>query len=191
MTTNKFFAQITLAAVLLAAAGGAAIADEEHHSEGAEQPAQVQEMMPAQMDGMMHEMMPAVVKVGTLSLSGAFIRATPADAKSAGSFLDITNTGADADRLVAALSPAAAQMGLHEMKLDGKIMKMSEKAGGIEIPAGETLSLATGGFLHMMFVGIKAPFVVGETVPVTLTFEKAGTVDLILPVESEHFGHDH
>ena len=184
MTTNKFFAQITLAAVLLAAAGGAAIADEEHHSEGAEQPAQVQEMMPAQMDGMMHEMMPAVVKVGTLSLSGAFIRATPADAKSAGSFLDITNTGADADRLVAALSPAAAQMGLHEMK-------MSEKAGGIEIPAGETLSLATGGFLHMMFVGIKAPFVVGETVPVTLTFEKAGTVDLILPVESEHFGHDH
>lgn len=183
MTMTKSFTRATLAAVLFAAAGSVAIADEEHHAGGVDQP--------AQMEGMMQEMMPAVVTVGTLSLAGAFIRATPADARSAGSFLDITNTGADADRLVAALSPAAAQMGLHEMKLDGKIMKMSEKAGGIEIPAGETLSLATGGFLHMMFVGIKAPFVEGDTVPVTLTFEKAGTVDLILPVEGEHAGHDH
>lgn len=62
-------------------------------------------------------------------------------------------------------------------------MKMRELADGLEIPAGETVVLAPGGF-HIMFMGLKQAFVEGETVAVTLTFEKAGSVEVLLPVEA-------
>lgn len=127
--------------------------------------------------------MPAgpVVTVGDLSLTGAFTRATLPSAMAGGGFLAITNNGAEADRLVSAASPVAKMVQLHEMKMEGDQMKMSQKEGGIEIAAGETVTLAPGG-LHIMFMGLNTPFVEGETVPVTLTFEKAGTVEIELAV---------
>ena len=48
-------------------------------------------------------------------------------------------------------------------------------------PAGETIQLAPGG-RHLMFYGVAPPFSDGETIPVQLTFEQAGTVDVSLPV---------
>ena len=121
------------------------------------------------------------ITVGDLSLSGAFTRATLPSAMAGGGFVAITNNGAAADRLLSATSPAAKMVQLHEMKMEGDQMKMAEQAEGIEIPAGETVQLAPGG-LHIMFMGLNAPFVEGETVPVTLTFEKAGTVEIELQV---------
>jgi hypothetical protein len=127
--------------------------------------------------------MPAgpVVTVGDLSLTGPFTRATLPSAMAGGGFLAITNNGAEADRLVAAASPVAKMVQLHEMKMEGDQMKMARKEDGIEIPAGETVMLAPGG-LHIMFMGLNTQFVEGETVPVTLTFEKAGTVEIDLQV---------
>ena len=72
---------------------------------------------------------------------------------------------------------------LHEMTVVDDVMKMGEVPGGIVIPAGETVALAPGG-LHIMFMNVPAPFAEGDTVPVTLTFEKAGSVDLELHVEA-------
>ncbi len=137
--------------------------------------------------------MPAgpVVTLGELSLAGPFTRATLPAAKSGGGYVAITNNGAVADRLVSAASDAAAMVQLHEMKMEGDQMKMTEKAGGIEIPAGETVLLAPGG-LHIMFMGLKAPFVEGASVPVTLTFERAGTIDIdlaVMAVGAESAGH--
>ena len=133
----------------------------------------------------------ATVTVGTLSLSGAFARATLPNAPVGGGFLTITNTGGEPDRLMGAASPVAEKVQLHEMKMAGDVMKMSELENGVEIPAGQTVSLAPGG-LHIMFMGLKAPFVEGQTVPVTLTFEKAGPVEIELvvgAVAADHANH--
>lgn len=126
-------------------------------------------------------MQPGPVVLGDLTISGAFTRATLPNAPVGGGFMTIVNNGSEADRLIAAASPVAGEVQLHEMKMDGDVMKMAELEHGIEIPAGETVTLAPGG-LHLMFMGLKQAFVEGESIPVTLTFEKAGTVELLLEV---------
>ena len=120
--------------------------------------------------------------VGSLEISGAFTRAMPPRATTGGGFLTITNKGAEADQLVFVTSPTAGMSQIHEMKMDGEVMVMRELEKGVEIPAGETIVLAPGG-THLMFMKVATPFVEGEEVMVTLTFEKAGSVDLALPVE--------
>lgn len=121
------------------------------------------------------------VQHGDLNLSAPFTRATLPNAPVGGGFLSIENTGATADRLVSASSPAAAMVQIHEMAMEGDVMKMRQLADGIEIAAGETVTLSPGG-LHLMFMGLSQAFVEGETVPVTLVFERAGPVELDLPV---------
>jgi periplasmic copper chaperone A len=81
------------------------------------------------------------------------------------------------------------------MAMEGDVMKMRPMSDGIVIPAGETVSLEPGG-LHVMFMGLSSPFIEGETVTVTLTFEKAGSVDVELAVggvsaaaAEAHHGH--
>ncbi len=137
-----------------------------------------------QTQTMAHEAMTSpVVTVGALELSGGFTRATLPNAPVGGGFLTITNTGTEADTLLSAASPVAGEVQLHEMKMEGDLMKMQQLAGGIPLPSGETVTLAPGG-LHLMFMQLKTPFVEGESVPVTLNFEKAGTVELMLMVGS-------
>ena len=132
------------------------------------------------------------VTVGDLTLSGAFTRATLPNAPVGGGYVTITNNGAEADRLVAAESPFSPDVQVHQMAVVNDVMQMSELPDGLEIPAGESVTLAPGG-LHLMFMNIAKPFVEDETVPVTLTFEKAGTVEIELAVEafgaSAHEGH--
>lgn len=122
-----------------------------------------------------------VVHLGPLNISLPFTRATLPYAPVGGGFLTIENTGPEADRLISASSPAAAEVQLHDMAMEGDVMRMRPVENGIEIPAGATVVLEPGG-LHIMFMALRQPFVEGETVPVTLTFEKAGTVDVELPV---------
>jgi uncharacterized protein YcnI/copper(I)-binding protein len=127
--------------------------------------------------------MPASVTVGALEISGGFTRATLPNAPVGGGYVSITNKGGEADRLVSAASPVAGVTQIHEMKMEGDLMKMNEVPGGVEIPAGETVSLKPGG-LHIMFMQLAQPLVEGTKVPLTLTFEKAGSVEVELSVES-------
>lgn len=122
-----------------------------------------------------------VVHLGAINISLPFTRATLPNAPVGGGFLSIENEGPEADRLVSASSPAAAEVQLHEMAMQGDVMKMRQLVDGIVLPPGQTVVLAPGGF-HLMFMGLKQAFVEGETVPVTLVFEKAGTVEIALPV---------
>jgi hypothetical protein len=69
------------------------------------------------------------------------------------------------------------------MKMDGNIMRMRPVENGIEIPPGGTVELKPGG-LHVMFMGLKGPFAKDAKVPLTLVFEKAGRLDIELPVEA-------
>lgn len=121
------------------------------------------------------------IELGELTISGPFSRATLPNAPVGGGFLTIENAGTEADRLTAATSSVAKDTQIHEMAMEGDVMKMRELTDGLAIPAGETVVLAPGGF-HLMFMGLNQAFVEGETVTVTLTFEKAGTVALELPV---------
>jgi copper(I)-binding protein len=98
-----------------------------------------------------------------------------------GAYLTITNDGKTDEELVSVSSPVAGAVELHEMSMQGAVMKMRKLDKGIAIPAGKTVDLAPGG-LHMMFTKVKQPFKQGDTVPVTLTFAKAGSVDVALPV---------
>ena len=119
--------------------------------------------------------------IGSLKIGHPWARATPPTAPSGGGFLTVTNTGTTADRLVSATSPAAGQVQVHEMKMDGTIMRMRELDNGLEIPPGATVALAPGG-LHLMMMGLKDPLKEGTRVPLTLVFEKAGKIDVELMV---------
>lgn len=133
--------------------------------------------------------------LGPINISQPFSRATLPNAPVGGGFMTIENTGAEADRLVSVTSPASPDVQIHEMAMQGDVMKMRKLSDGLPIGAGETVTLAPGG-LHLMFMGLTQRFIEGETVPVTLTFEKAGTVELELPVlgaaadaPADHTGH--
>ena len=121
-------------------------------------------------------------KIGSLEIDHPWTRATPPTAKAVGGFLTITNKGTTPDRLIAARSPASTKVEIHEMKMDGSVMRMRELENGLEIPPGATVALKPGGY-HIMFMDLKAPFAKDAKIPVTLVFEKAGSVDVVLAVQ--------
>jgi len=117
----------------------------------------------------------------TLRISNAFARATPPGAKVAGAFMSIENQGKETDRLVSASSPVAGLVEIHEMAMDGGLMKM-RAVKVIDLKPGATVELRPGGY-HVMLEDLKQPLKQGEQVPVLLTFEKAGTVEIKVKVE--------
>ncbi len=122
-------------------------------------------------------------RLGTIEILRPWTRATPPTAQSGGGFLVVTNAGTTPDRLIAAKSTAADKVEIHEMKMDGNVMRMRELEKGLEIPPGSSVELKPGGY-HIMFMGLKAPFAKDARVPITLVFEKAGSVDIELPVQA-------
>jgi copper(I)-binding protein len=125
-------------------------------------------------------------KVGDIQLDGAWARATVAGQKVAGGFVKIDNKGA-ADKLVSARADVGAATELHTMSMDGGTMRM-RKVDAIDVPAKATTELKPGG-LHIMFIDLKRQLAVGETVPVTLRFEKAGEVKVDFKVQQAPAGN--
>ena len=122
------------------------------------------------------------VKAGDLVISQAWSRATPGGAKVAGGFLTIENKGTAPDRLVSVSADIAGKSEIHEMAMDNGVMKMRPLHKGLVIDPGKTVKLAPGGN-HLMLQDLKGPFKQGDKVPVTLTFEKAGKVEVSLDVQ--------
>ena len=120
---------------------------------------------------------------GTLEISGGYSRATLPNAPVGAGYITITNKGTEDDTLVSVASPVAGVTQIHEMKMEGDVMKMTELPDGLVIPAGQSVALAPGG-LHIMFMDLKEPLVEGAKVPVTLTFKTAGTIEIELVVGS-------
>ena len=121
------------------------------------------------------------VTTNAIKIEDAYTRATVPGQQVAGGFMKIENKGA-ADQLISASSPVAGEVQLHEMAMDGNIMKMRQ-VKDIPLPAGGAVELKPGG-LHLMFMNIKAPLTAGETVPVKLKFAKAGEVEVKMPVNA-------
>ncbi len=111
---------------------------------------------------------PAAVKV-----EGAWARATVQGQQGTGAFMDIT--AAQSMRLVGVSSPVAGVAEVHEMKMDGDVMKM-RAVPALDLPAGKTVQLKPGGY-HLMLMDLKTPLLKDSTVPVTLRFKNAAGVD--------------
>lgn len=136
-------------------------------------------------------------KAAGLAIGHPWSRETAPGQSVGGGFLTVANPGKTDDRLIAVASPIAAQVQLHTMTMDGGVMRMREVTGGLTVPAGGTLELKPGGY-HIMFIGLKKPLKAGERVPATLTFQRAGKVQVAFavqpatsagPMEMPHAGH--
>ena len=122
---------------------------------------------------------PAAV-AGTISIENPFARATTNDVSAV--FMTVKNSGSTADRLVnAKVDPAiAGTVEVHETVTQGATSKM-QKVAGIDIPANGSAELKSGGY-HIMLMNVKREIKEGETLEVTVVFEKAGEVKVKAPV---------
>ena len=121
------------------------------------------------------------VKLGAITVEHPYARATAAGQPTGGGFMQIDNAG-PADRLMSARATVSGTVELHEMKMEGDVMRMRQ-VDGIALPAGKSVALKPGGY-HVMFIGLKAPLKAGDSFPMTLKFEKAGEVTVEMKVEA-------
>ena len=128
-------------------------------------------------------------KFGDLTIAHPWSRATLPGAKVAAGYLTVKNAGSSPDRLISMTADISGKAEIHEMTVKDGVMTMRPITGGLEIPAGGELKLEPGSY-HIMFMELKAPAVEGVKFPGTLTFEKAGTVNVEFAVEKAG-GEDH
>lgn len=124
---------------------------------------------------------PVLAASSTIEVSRAWSRPAPRGGNGAG-YAVITNHGTTADTLVAASSPVAARIEIHESMIMGGQAMMHPRPGGLPVPAGATVALKPGGW-HMMLMGLKQPLKAGDHYPATLTFKKAGKVTVQFSVQ--------
>ena len=133
---------------------------------------------------------PAVAQAPALHVSGW----ARAGVGSSAAYVSVHNGGA-ADRLIGASSPAAASVSVHDSQNSGGVMRM-RPVGALRVAAGGRLAMKPGG-MHVMVMGLKAPLRPGTRLPLTLRFERAGNVQVSLPVlppgssgpKGDHRGH--
>lgn len=120
-----------------------------------------------------------------IEIERAWTRATGPTAQTAVAYVAVRNRGAAPDRLVSASSPEARAVEMHETTMEGGVMRMRPVEGGIVVPPGGLVRLEPdGGGVHLMLVGPTRAFARGERVPLTLTFERAGGVQVEMTVEA-------
>jgi hypothetical protein len=124
---------------------------------------------------------PALAQV---EVKDAWVRGTVATQTATGAFMRLT--ASEDARLVDAKSPVAGAVEIHEMRMDGNVMRM-RAVKGLDLPAGRAVELKPGGY-HVMLMELKQPLKEGESVPLSITVEtKAGkrtTIDLSAPVKA-------
>ena len=121
-------------------------------------------------------------KLGDLMIDHPWARASIGQAKAGAAYLTIVNGGSEPDRLMAVETPAAKRAELHTHVMKDGVMKM-RRLEAVEVAPGEPTVFQPGG-LHVMLMGLKAPLAEGETFPLTLSFEKAGTLEITVKIEA-------
>ena len=115
-------------------------------------------------------LMGSIVHAQSVDVKDAWVRTSVQGQKATGAFMKLT--AKDGAKLVAASSPVAGVTEVHEMKMEGDIMKMKAVAGGLDLPAGKTVELKPGGY-HVMLMDLKAALPKDSTIPLTLVFKDA------------------
>src|SRR6516165_8535636 len=121
----------------------------------------------------------AMAQPAQLEVNNAWARATAGKADTGVAYVAIQSP--TADRLVSLSTPAAKKAELHTMSMQGMVMKM-RPLSGLNIPAGQPVTLKPGGD-HIMLMGLNQALRAGETFPLTLDFEKAGSRTVTVTVE--------
>jgi len=116
-----------------------------------------------------------------LHIDHPFARATPGGARNGGVYLTVENRGDQVDRLIGVSTPVA-HAELHRMSMDGGVMRM-RAVDSVEVNPGARVMLQPGGY-HVMLMDLKRPLQAGESFPLTLAFEKAGSIEVNVVVES-------
>jgi periplasmic copper chaperone A len=135
----------------------------------------------------------SAVRIGQLTITAPWTRATPQGARVAGGYMTITNTGSEPDRLIGGTFQLAGRFEVHEMAVTGGVMTMRELAQGLDIPAGGKVELRPGGF-HVMFMDLRGQVREGQPIKGTLVFQRAGTVEIeyrVAPIGARSGGHAH
>lgn len=110
----------------------------------------------------------------TVEIKDAWVRTSVPGQKATGAFMKITSK--DGAKLIGVSSPAAGVAEVHEMKMEGDVMKMRAIPGGLDIAAGKTVELKPGGY-HVMLMDLKAALLKDSLVPLTLVFKDAKGVE--------------
>lgn len=137
----------------------------------------------------------AFVATGALAqvdVKDPWVRATVPAQTATGAFMELT--AKEDARLVAARSPVARTVEIHEMKMEGGVMKM-RAIPGLELPAGKAVALSPSGY-HIMLMGLKGQVKAGDSVPLTLVVEtKGGRQEIEVKAQAkalaEAHGHHH
>ena len=118
-----------------------------------------------------------------VDVKDAWVRTSVQGQKATGAFMKIT--AKEGGTLVGVASPVAGVAEVHEMKMDGDVMRMRALPNGLALPAGKTVALTPGGY-HVMLMDLKATLPKDSTIPLTLTFKNAkgeqSQVELKVPV---------
>jgi periplasmic copper chaperone A len=139
----------------------------------------------------------AVLHAQTVDVKDAWARATVQGQKATGAFMKLT--APQTAKLVSASSPVAGVTEVHEMKMEGDVMKM-RAVPALDLPAGKAVELKPGGY-HVMLMDLKTALRPDSTIPLTLTFRdaqgKESKQELQVPVRSPNAmaapvaGHQH
>ena len=121
-------------------------------------------------------------KAAEIHINNPYARATMPMQPAAGAYITIENTGKTADKLLALTSPAAKNVELHTMSMDGNVMKM-RAVPQLELKPADKIVMQPGSGYHIMLTGLVQPLKAGDKFPLTLTFEKAGKVAISVRVE--------
>jgi copper(I)-binding protein len=125
------------------------------------------------------------VQAQTVEVKNAWERATVQGQKATGAFMQITAPAATT--LIGVSTPVAGVAEIHEMKMDGDVMRMRPLPKGLELPAGKAVQLKPGGY-HLMLMDLKLPLQKDTTIPLTLTLRDSkgvqSTQELRVPVLS-------
>lgn len=121
-------------------------------------------------------------KQGDIEIGHIWTRATAPGTTTAAIYVPLLNEGKETDRLIAVSSDEAKKIEIHEDSNENGIMKM-QKLDALTLEPGKPVSLRPGG-IHFMVIGLKHQLKEGEMFPLTLQFEKAGSIKVEAMIEA-------
>ncbi len=130
------------------------------------------------------------IKFKQLEIEDAWIKETPPNHQVTGGYFKIENDGDTADVLIGVASDFAMKSEIHEMKMEGDVMKMRPLENGLIIPADGKVYLKPGGY-HLMFMKLKQQMTPMDVHQVTLTFKNSGSITIPMTVHKMSHGMKH
>jgi periplasmic copper chaperone A len=183
---RKFtLAFVILGGAVIASAGGKA---EDFPPKEAAQPKGVTKEVAKPTDAVTKDLAvknePKATSSKAITVIAPWSRATPGASKNGAVFLEIKSAADEADKLLNVSGPVAANIEIHNHINDNGIMQM-RRVDFIDVAEGGFTKLVPGGF-HIMLLGLTQPLKAGETFKLTLTFEKAGAIEVDVAVRANN-----